>query len=209
MSPTRTPARTKPAAARLAGFAHRTPVLSSATVDRMTSAQVVFKAENLQRGGAFKFRGAFNKISTLDAGELKRGVCAWSSSNHAQAAALAARLTGTYATILMPQDAPASKRAATEGYGATLLTYDRYTQDRAALARELAQERGLVPVPAYDDWLVMAGQGTVALELFEDAGAVDTLVVPMSGRPAGPHPGATHDRGRTAGRDPGRVDVRG
>ncbi len=169
------------AAARLARVVHRTPVLSSATLDRMTSAEVVFKAENLQRGGAFKFRGAFSKVSTLNAGELRRGVCAWSSGNHAQAVALAARLTGTHATILMPEDAPASKRAATEGYGATVLTYDRYTQDREALARDLAEERGLVPVPAYDDWLVMAGQGTAALELFEDAGTVDTLVVPMSG----------------------------
>lgn len=169
------------AAARLAGVAHRTPVLSSATVDRITSAQVVFKAENFRRGGAFKFRGAFNKIAPLDAGELRRGVCAWSSGNHAQAVALAARLVGTHATILMPQDAPASKRAATEGYGATVLTYDRYTQDREELARELAAQRGLVAVPAYDDWLVMAGQGTAALELFEDAGPVDTLVVPMSG----------------------------
>jgi len=169
------------AAGRIAEVAHRTPVLSSQTVDRMASAEVVFKAENMQRGGAFKFRGAFNKISSLDDGELQRGVCAWSSGNHAQAVALAARLTGTQATVLMPQDAPAAKRAATEGYGATVLTYDRYTQDREALARGLAEERGLVPVPAYDDWLVMAGQGTAALELFEDAGSVDTLVVPMSG----------------------------
>lgn len=169
------------AAAHLAGIAHRTPILTSRTLDRLTGANVLLKAENLQRGGAFKFRGAYNKLSQLTAEELSRGVCAWSSGNHAQAVALSAALHGSHATILMPEDAPAAKRAATEGYGATVLTYDRYTEDREALAHELAEVRGLVPIPAYDDPLVMAGQGTAALEFIEDGGPLDALVVPMSG----------------------------
>lgn len=169
------------AAARLEGVAHRTPVLTSRTLDGRTGATVLLKAENLQRAGAFKFRGAYNRISTLSAGELARGVCTWSSGNHAQAVALASSLHGTEATILMPEDAPAAKRAATEGYGATVLTYDRYREDRESRAGELAEERGLVPVPAFDDPLVMAGQGTAALELLEETGPVDVLVVPVSG----------------------------
>ena len=169
------------AARQIAGVAHHTPVITSATVDAMTGAQVVFKAENLQRAGAFKFRGAYTKISTLTAAERARGVCTWSSGNHAQAVALAATLVGTHATVLMPHDAPAAKRAATEGYGATVVSYDRYHEDREALARDLADAHGLVPIPAFDDWQVMAGQGTTALELIEDAGPLDTLVVPLSG----------------------------
>ncbi len=169
------------AARQIAGVAHHTPVITSATVDAMTGAQVVFKAENLQRAGAFKFRGAYTKISTLTAAERARGVCTWSSGNHAQAVALAANLVGTHATVLMPHDAPAAKRAATEGYGATVVSYDRYHEDREALARDLADAHGLVPIPAFDDWQVMAGQGTTALELIEDAGPLDTLVVPVSG----------------------------
>jgi len=169
------------AAARLDGVAHRTPVATSRTLDELVGATVLLKTENLQRGGAFKFRGAYNKLSRLTAAELSRGVCAWSSGNHAQAVALSAALLGTHATILMPEDAPSAKRAATEGYGADVLTYDRYTEDREAIARELAEVRGLVPVPAYDDPLVMAGQGTAALELIEDGGPLDALVVPMSG----------------------------
>lgn len=169
------------AATRLAGIAHRTPVATSRTLDELTGATVLLKTENLQRAGAFKFRGAYNKLSRLTAAELSRGVCAWSSGNHAQAVALSAALLGTHATILMPRDAPSAKRAATEGYGADVLTYDRYTEDREAIARELAEVRGLVPVPAYDDPLVMAGQGTAALELIEDGGPLDALVVPMSG----------------------------
>jgi threonine dehydratase len=169
------------AAARLDGVAHRTPVATSRTLDELVGATVLMKTENLQRGGAFKFRGAYNKLSRLTAAELSRGVCAWSSGNHAQAVALSAALLGTHATILMPEDAPSAKRAATEGYGADVLTYDRYTEDREAIARELAEVRGLVPVPAYDDPLVMAGQGTAALELIEDGGPLDALVVPMSG----------------------------
>lgn len=169
------------AAARLDGVAHHTPVATSRTLDELVGATVLLKTENLQRGGAFKFRGAYNKLSRLTAAELSRGVCAWSSGNHAQAVALSAAMLGTHATILMPEDAPSAKRAATEGYVADVLTYDRYTEDREAIARELAEVRGLVPVPAYDDPLVMAGQGTAALELIEDGGPLDALVVPMSG----------------------------
>ena len=162
-------------------MAHRTPVLTSRTLNSRCGATVLLKAENLQRAGAFKFRGAYNKISRLSTDELARGVCAWSSGNHAQAVALSAALLGTRATILMPEDAPPVKRAATEGYGATVVSYDRYRQDRDALARELTEQRGLVPVPPFDDPLVMAGQGTAALELIEDAGPLDVLVVPVSG----------------------------
>jgi threonine dehydratase len=169
------------AARRLAGVAHRTPVLTSRTLNERAGATVLLKAENLQRAGAFKFRGAYNRISTLSHDELARGVCAWSSGNHAQAVALSAALVGTSATILMPEDAPATKRAATEGYGATVVSYDRYGEDRDALAQALTRERGLVPVPPFDDPMVMAGQGTVALELIEDAGPLDALVVPVSG----------------------------
>jgi threonine dehydratase len=169
------------ARSRIAGVAHRTPVVTSRTLDQLTGATMLLKAESLQRGGAFKFRGAYNKVSTLTAEELSRGVCAWSSGNHAQAVALSAAALGTRATILMPEDAPTAKRAATQGYGAEILTYDRYTEDREAIARELADVRGLVPVPAYDDPIVMAGQGTAALELIEDAGPLDALVAPMSG----------------------------
>jgi threo-3-hydroxy-L-aspartate ammonia-lyase len=166
---------------RLDGIAHRTPVLTSRTLDARTGATVLLKAENMQRGGAFKFRGALNKICSLAADELARGVCAWSSGNHAQAVAIAASLVGTKATVLMPEDAPASKRAATEEYGARVVTYDRYRENREVKAKKLAEEQSLVAVPAFDDPLVMAGQGTAALELIEDAGPVDTLVVPVSG----------------------------
>lgn len=169
------------AAERLSGVAHRTPVLTSRTLDQRSGATLLLKAENLQRGGAFKFRGAYNRISTMSADELARGVCAWSSGNHAQAVALSAALVGTRATILMPEDAPAAKRAATEGYGATVVTYDRYQEDRDALAQQLTSEHDLVPVPPFDDELVMAGQGTAALELIQDAGPLDALVVPVSG----------------------------
>jgi threonine dehydratase len=139
---------------------------------------VVLKPENLQRVGAFKFRGAYNKIASLPRGA---DVVAYSSGNHAQAVALAARLLGARATILMPTDAPGSKVAATRGYGAEIVTYDRYTGDREAIAAGLAAERGAEIVPPYDDPLIMAGQGTAALELIEDAGVVDTLVVPLGG----------------------------
>jgi threonine dehydratase len=169
------------AAGRLAGVAHRTPVLTSRMLDARCGATVLLKAENLQRAGAFKFRGAYNKISSLSKNELARGVYAWSSGNHAQAVALSAALLGTQATILMPEDAPAAKRAATEGYGATVVSYDRYTEDREAKAGELARTGELVAVPAFDDPLVMAGQGTAALELITDTESLDVLVVPVSG----------------------------
>jgi threonine dehydratase len=163
------------AAARvLDGVAHRTPVVrSQALGDR-----VVLKPECLQRAGAFKFRGAYNKISSLTQGTP---VLAYSSGNHAQAVALSARLLGSQATILMPTDAPQSKVDATRGYGAEVVTYDRYTEDREALSEALAADRGLELVRPYDDPLIMAGQGTAALELIEDAGPVDTLVVPVGG----------------------------
>jgi threonine dehydratase len=162
------------AAARvLDGVAHRTPVVTSRTLG-----DVVFKPENLQRAGAFKFRGAYNKISSLERGTP---VLAYSSGNHAQAVALSAQLLGSQATILMPTDAPASKRAATEGYGAEVVTYDRYTENREEIAAELAAARGAELVRPYDDPLIMAGAGTAALELLEDAGVVDTLVVPVGG----------------------------
>jgi threonine dehydratase len=163
------------AAARvLEGVAHRTPVMRSHALGD----HVTVKPENLQRVGAFKFRGAYNKISSLPKGS---NVVAYSSGNHAQAVALASRLLGASATILMPEDAPASKVAATRAYGAEIVTYDRYTGDREAIAAELARERGAEIVPPYDDALIMAGQGTAALELLEDGGAVDTLVVPVGG----------------------------
>jgi threo-3-hydroxy-L-aspartate ammonia-lyase len=163
------------AAARvLEGVAHRTPVVTSRTLGE----HVVLKPESLQRAGAFKFRGAYNKIASLPTGTP---VLAFSSGNHAQAVALAARLLGSRATILMPTDAPRSKVDATKGYGAEVITYDRYSEDRDALGEAIAAERGLELVRPYDDPLVMAGQGTAALELIEDAGVVDTLVVPVGG----------------------------
>jgi threonine dehydratase len=163
------------AAARvLDGVAHRTPVITSRTLGE----HVVLKPENLQRGGAFKFRGAYNKISSLPSGTP---VLAYSSGNHAQAVALSSRLLGSPATILMPEDAPQSKLDATRGYGAEVVLYDRYTGDREAIAAELAAERGAELVRPYDDPLIMAGAGTAGLELLEDAGIVETLVVPVGG----------------------------
>jgi threo-3-hydroxy-L-aspartate ammonia-lyase len=169
------------AAARLDGVAHRTPVLTSRTLDQRLGARLFLKCETFQRGGAFKFRGAYNAVSSLAADALKRGVCAVSSGNHAQAVTLAARLCGTRAVILMPADAPALKRAATEGYGAEVVEFDRYADDRERLVRSLAAARGLALVHPFDNPLVMAGQGTVALELTEQAGALDVLVVPVGG----------------------------
>ena len=169
------------AARRLHGIAHRTPVLTSRTLDARVGAEVFLKAEGLQRAGAFKFRGAYNAISSLSADVLERGVCACSSGNHAQAVALAARLCDTSATILMPHDAPAGKLAATRGYGAQVVGYDRYTEDREELVRALAAERGLHLVHPYDDPHVMAGAGTVALELLEDVEELDLLLVPVGG----------------------------
>jgi threonine dehydratase len=165
------------AAERIAGLAHRTPILRSRTLDERVGAPVALKAENLQRSGAFKFRGASNAVAAL----RPEGVCSVSSGNHAQALALAAREHGARATILMPRDAPASKRAATEGYGAEVIEFDRYTEDREALALALAAERGLTLVHPYDEPLVMAGQGTVGLELAEEVSDLDAVVVPCGG----------------------------
>lgn len=169
------------AAGRIEGFAHRTPVLTSRTLNEWAGAEVFLKAENFQRVGAFKFRGAFNAISRLTEQQLERGVAAYSSGNHAQAVALAARLAGTSAVILMPKDAPPTKMAATRGYGAEVVTYDRYAQNRAALAKQLSEERGLTLIPPYDHYDVMAGQGTVALELIEEVGPLGALLVPVGG----------------------------
>jgi threo-3-hydroxy-L-aspartate ammonia-lyase len=169
------------AAQRLAGVAHRTPVLSSRTLDERTGARVHVKAECFQRGGAFKFRGAYNKISSLDEDALGRGVIAYSSGNHAQAVAIAAALLGTRATIVMPEDAPRAKLDATRGYGAEIVPYDRWTESREGIGARLAEERGLELVRPYDDPLVMAGQGTVALELLQEAPELDLLLVPVSG----------------------------
>lgn len=169
------------AAARLKGVAHRTPVVSSRTLDDLLGMQVLMKAENLQRMGAFKFRGGYNSVNVLSDGERSRGVVAFSSGNHAQAVALAARLHGCAATIVMPHDAPALKLAATRGYGAELIVYDRYKEDRAEIAARLTQERGASLIPPYDHLPVMAGQGTAALELIEDAGPLDALIVCAGG----------------------------
>lgn len=169
------------AAGRLAGQAHRTPVLTSRTANEILGAELFFKCENFQRMGAFKFRGAFNALSCFDEKQRARGVVAFSSGNHAQAIALAARLLGMPATIVMPQDAPAAKMAATKGYGGHVVTYDRYKEDREAIGRQLAEERGMTLIPPYDHPHVIAGQGTAAKELFEDVGALDSLFVCLGG----------------------------
>lgn len=169
------------AARQIDGVAHRTPVLTSRTLDRLVGAEVLLKAEALQRGGAFKFRGAYNKISSLSPSEREQGVIAFSSGNHAQAVALASSLLGVSATIVMPADAPMLKLAATRGYGAEVVIYDRYGAEREAIASRLAEERGLTLVPPFDDPLVIAGQGTAALELLGDAGPLNVLLAPVSG----------------------------
>jgi len=169
------------AARRIGGVAHRTPVLTSRALDEVVGATVLLKAENLQRIGAFKFRGAYNAVASLTEDERARGVATVSSGNHAQALALAAKLLGARAVILMPDDAPSNKLAATQGHGAEVIRFDRYGQDREELLAALVAERGLVPVHPYDDERVMAGQGTVALELIEDAGPVDVLLVCVGG----------------------------
>ncbi|MFF0462585.1 pyridoxal-phosphate dependent enzyme [Streptomyces mexicanus] len=169
------------AARRIEGVAHRTPVLRSRTLDALAGAEVYLKCENFQRVGAFKFRGAYHAASRLPAQDLARGVAAYSSGNHAQAVALAARELGTRAVILMPEDTPRSKREATAGYGAEIVTYDRYTGDRVALGQALAAERGLALIPPYDHPHIIAGQGTAALELIEETGDLDALIVPVGG----------------------------
>ena len=169
------------AAARIAGHAHRTPVMTSRSFDAATGVRAFFKCENLQRAGAFKFRGAMNAVQALAPDRRARGVVAYSSGNHAQALAYAARLVGIPATIVMPTDAPASKVEATRGYGAEIILYDRYTQDREALGRQVAAERGATLIPPYDHPDVVAGQGTATLELIEDTGPLDALYVCLGG----------------------------
>lgn len=169
------------AAIRLKGVAHRTPIVRSKTVDAMTGAQVFFKCENLQRAGAFKFRGAYNRLAQLSPEERLRGVVTHSSGNHAQGVALSARELGISATIVMNSDAPKSKIAATRGYGAEVVLYDRLTENREAISQRISGERGCIIVPPYDDPAIMAGQGTAALELIEDAGELDIVLAPLGG----------------------------
>jgi threonine dehydratase len=169
------------AARRLEGIAHRTPVMTSRTADARADARLFFKCENLQRGGAFKFRGAYNAIATLSDHERRHGVIAYSSGNHAQAVALAGRLQGAAATIVMPKDAPGAKVAATRGYGGEIIFYDRYTESREEICAALARDRGLTTIPPYDHPQVIAGQGTAALELFQSIGELDVLLVSLGG----------------------------
>jgi threonine dehydratase len=169
------------AAERIRPFIHRTPVVTSRTFDQAAGRRVFFKCENLQRGGAFKMRGATNKIRSLSPGERERGVVAFSSGNHAQAVALASRDASLRAVIVMPSDAPRTKLAATRGYGAEVINYDRERDDREAVARLVSQQEGLTVVPPYDDYHVAAGQGTCALELFEEVPDLDALLTPCGG----------------------------
>lgn len=169
------------AAQRIAGHATRTPVLTSRTANDMLGAQVFFKAENFQRMGAFKFRGAFNALSCFDAAQRRAGVVAFSSGNHAQGIALSAQLLGMPATIVMPQDAPAAKIAATRSYGASIVLFDRYTEDREAICKAIAEKHGQTMIPPFDHPHVIAGQGTAAKELFEEVSALDALFVCLGG----------------------------
>jgi threonine dehydratase len=169
------------AAARLAGAAHRTPVLTSTTADARTGARLFFKCENYQRMGAFKFRGAFNAIARFTDAQRAAGVLTFSSGNHAQAIALSARLAGIRAAIIMPSDAPALKVQATKEYGGEVIFYDRYTENREEIAQRLAAERGMTLIPPYDHPDVICGQGTAAKELFEDVGPLDILLLPLGG----------------------------
>ncbi len=169
------------AALRIDGVAHRTPVVTSRTVDQRTGASVFFKCETLQRGGAFKFRGAFNALSKLDAAQRRRGVVAFSSGNHAQAVALAGRILDIPRVIVMPADSPEVKRRATEEYGAEVVLYDREREDREAIGRQLAHDRGLAVIPPYNHEDIIAGAGTAARELFREVGPLDMLVTPCGG----------------------------
>ncbi len=169
------------AATRIAGHAHKTPVMTSRTVNEELGAEVFFKCENLQRMGAFKFRGAFNALSRFTPAQRKAGVVAFSSGNHAQAVALSARILDMPATILMPNDAPVAKVAATRGYGGKVVHFDRYTEDREQIGRSLADQHGLTLIPSYDHIDVLAGQGTAGKELFEEVGPLDALFVPLGG----------------------------
>ncbi len=169
------------AARRLAGVANRTPVLTSRTLDQLVEATVFTKAEGFQRIGAFKFRGAYNAVAALPEDARSSGIVSYSSGNHAQAIALAASLYDVPAVIVMPEDAPAPKIEATRGYGAEVVFYDRYRQARDAIAKTLAEKRGMVLIPPFDHWDVIVGQGTAALELFDEVGSLDTLLVPVGG----------------------------
>ncbi|KQP15158.1 threo-3-hydroxy-L-aspartate ammonia-lyase [Pseudorhodoferax sp. Leaf267] len=169
------------AAERLQGHAHKTPVITSRTVNEALGAEVFFKCENLQRMGAFKFRGAFNALARFTPEQRRAGVVAFSSGNHAQGTALAARLLGMPATIVMPHDAPTAKVQATKGYGAQVVMYDRFTEDREQIGRDLAQRHGYTLIPPYDHPDVIAGQGTAAKELFEEVGPLDAFFVPLGG----------------------------
>src|SRR5204862_3738452 len=169
------------AARQIQGVAHRTPVVSSRTIDARTGAQLFFKCENLQRAGAFKFRGAYNALSRLTADERRRGVVTFSSGNHAQAIALAGQILGVPRVVVMPSDAPAVKQIATEGYGGEIVLYDRDREVREAIGARLAEERGLTLIPPYDHPQIIAGQGTAARELIEEVGAIDFLFVPCGG----------------------------
>jgi threo-3-hydroxy-L-aspartate ammonia-lyase len=169
------------AAARLEGFANHTPVITSRTLDEQVGAEIYLKCENFQRVGAFKFRGAYNAISRLTDAEKACGVITYSSGNHAQAIALVGKLLGVQTTIVMPDNAPATKRAATEGYGARVVAYNPAEADRRQLAENLAAEHGYTIIPPYDHADVIAGQGTAALELIEQVGSLDMLLTPVGG----------------------------
>jgi threonine dehydratase len=169
------------AAARIAGAAHRTPVATSRTADQLAGAQLFFKCENLQRMGAFKFRGAYNAIARFTDEQRRAGVLTYSSGNHAQAIALSASLVGIKSAIIMPHDAPALKVRATKGYGGEVIVYDRYKENREEIGRRLAQERGMTLIPPYDHPDVICGQGTAAKELIEETGPLDVLLVPLGG----------------------------
>jgi len=170
------------ASERIAGHAHRTPVLTSRTADNLLGCELFLKAENFQRMGAFKFRGAFNALSRFDASQRRQGVVAFSSGNHAQAIALSAKILGIPATIIMPHDAPVMKVEATKSYGAQVLTYNRYEEDREQISRKLAEQQGMTLIPPYDHADVIAGQGTVVKELIEEVGPLDALFVPLGDR---------------------------
>jgi len=169
------------AAERIKGYAHRTPVITSRTVNKEFGAEVFFKCENLQRMGAFKFRGALNALSKFDRQQRRAGVVAFSSGNHAQAIALSAKLLDIPATIVMPHDAPGAKVAATRGYGGNIVIYDRYQEDREVIGRDLAEKHGMTLIPPFDHPDVIAGQGTAAKELLEEVGPLDALFVPLGG----------------------------
>ncbi|OLC80110.1 MAG: pyridoxal-5'-phosphate-dependent protein [Acidobacteria bacterium 13_1_40CM_4_65_8] len=176
-----TSADVESAASQIAGVAHRTPVATSRLVDDRAGAHLFFKCENLQRSGAFKFRGAYNALSRLSSADAKRGVVTFSSGNHAQAIALAGQVLDIPRVIVMPSDAPSVKRVATEGYGGEVVLYDRDREDREEIGRRLARERGLTLIPPYDHPHIIAGQGTAARELFEDVGPLDFLFMPCGG----------------------------